>query len=116
MNTYMIPREATDENRFLFFTKESLIFTLVGFIFGVFIKLIVEFFFVSSSSPGWLPYALWGICVVFGGIGYVLGAFNLPESNAFDFLRKAGGEPVYVIVKRIIKFNKRKKIYIYERS
>ena len=49
-------------------------------------------------------------------IAYALGTFKIPESNAFDILKKAGGEPVDVIVKRAINFNKRKKIYIYERG
>lgn len=115
MNTYMIPREATDENRFLFFTKDAAIFTLVGFIIGV--AFIFLFNFICDMfNITWIKYIGWGICVLLCLIGYVLGTFNIPESNAFDILKKTGGESVYTILKRIIKFNKNKKIYIYERS
>lgn len=115
MNTYMIPREATNENRFLFFTQEAAIFTLIGFVCGLFFT---GLFSILSSNLGIpiLSYIGWGICAIFAGIGYCLGTFNLPESTAFDFLKKAGGEPLYVIVKRVIKFKRNRKIYFFERS
>lgn len=115
LNTYIIPREATNENRFLFFSQEALIFTLLGFVCGLFF---VGLFTILASicNTEMLKYIGWGICVLFSGIGYCLGAFRLPESNAFDFLKKAGGESVYTIVKRVIKFKRNRKIYIFERS
>ena len=115
MNTYMIPREATNENRFLCFSQEALIFTLIGFVCGLFF---VGLFFILASlcNLETLKYVGYGICLIFSGIGYCLGAFKLPESTAFDFLTKAGGESAYTIAKRVLKFKRNRKIYIFERS
>jgi len=111
MNTYMIPREATNENRFLFFTPKAAIFSIVAFIIGFLIKCLLEFTGIPVMTVvGWV------ICGILVLIAYALGTFKIPESNAFDILKKAGGEPVDVIVKRVIAFHKRKKIYIYERG
>jgi len=115
MNTYMIPREATNENRFLFFTPQAAIFSLVGFGFGVFF-IIIFGALADSMQNEVLSWVGWGISILFAGIGYVLGTFNIPETTAFDICKKTGGEPAYVIIKRAITFNKRKKIYIYERG
>lgn len=115
MNTYMIPREATNENRFLFFSQEAAIFTLIGGVIGL---VFVGLFQLLASMLGveTLKYIGWGICVLFAVIGYCLGTFKLPETNAFDFLKKAGGESLYTIVKRVLKFRKNRKIYIFERG
>lgn len=111
MNTYMIPREATNENRFLFFTPKAAIFSIVAFIIGYGIKILLNLTGIPEMDVvGWV------ICGILVLIAYALGTFKIPESNAFDILKKAGGEPVDVIVKRAIMFNKRKKIYIYERG
>ena len=115
MNTYMIPREATNENRFLFFTPQAAISTIIGFIIGLCFHFIFDFIADVAQNTVFV-YIGWGICALFAGIGYVLGTFNVPETTAFDICKKTGGEPVYVIIKRAIAFNKRKKIYIYERS
>ena len=111
MNTYMIPREATNENRFLFFSPKAGIFSIVAFIIGYIIKVLLSLTGIQAMTVvGWV------ICGILVLIAYALGTFKIPESNAFDILKKAGGEPVDVIVKRAITFNKRKKIYIYERG
>ena len=111
MNTYMIPREATNENRFLFFSPKALLFSIIAFIIGYCIKLLLNLTQIEAlNMVGWI------ICGILVLIAYILGTFKIPESNAFDILKKAGGEPVDVIVKRAITFNKRKKIYIYERG
>ena len=111
MNTYMIPREATNENRFLFFSPKALLFSLIALVPGGIISLILNQFDNDVvKAVGWI------ICAIFVLIGYILGTFKIPESNAFDILKKAGGEPVDVIVRRAITFNRRKKIYIYERG
>lgn len=115
MNTYMIPREATNENRILFFSPQALIFTLIAFCIGYCIKFIFDFI-GSTAGISWMSIVGWIICGIFALIGYALGTFNIPESNAFDILKKTGGEQVYTIAKRAINFNKRKKIYIYERG
>jgi hypothetical protein len=40
-----------------------------------------------------------------------MGTFKIPETNAFAILKKTGGESVYDIYKRVMKFRKNKKIY-----
>lgn len=112
MNTYMIPREATNENRFLFFTPKAGIFSIIAFIIGYLIKSLLSLLIGGTT----VDIVGWVICGILVLIAYALGTFKIPESNAFDILKKAGGEPVDVIVKRIIAFHKRKKIYIYERG
>ena len=115
MNTYLIPREATNENRFLFLTQEAAIFCLIGFVCGLFF---VGLFTIIADmcEIEMVKYIGWGICAIFVGIGYCLGTFKLPESTAFDFLKKAGGESAFTIVKRVLKFKRNRKIYIFERS
>ena len=115
MNTYLIPREATSENRFLFLTQEAAIFCLIAFVFGLFFVGIFTII-ADTANVSFLKWIGWGICVIFVLIGYCLGTFNLPESTAFDFLKKAGGESAFTIVKRVIKFKRNRKIYIFERS
>ncbi len=115
MNTYMIPREATNENRFLIFTPQAAIFSLIGF--GIGLCFVFIFNFIADMAQNSIAtYIGWGICVLIVLIGYALGTFNIPDTTAFDICRKTGGEPAYVIIKRAVTFNKRKKIYIYERG
>ena len=114
MNTYMIPREATNENRFLFFTPQAAIFSLIGFCIGLCFVFIFNFL-ADSMKNEVLKYVGWGIDLLIAAIGYALGTFNIPETTAFDICKKTGGEPAYIIIKRALTFNKRKKIYIYER-
>lgn len=115
MNTYMIPREATNENRFLFFTPQAALFSLAGFGIGICFVLIFGAL-AEMFQNEILTWVGWGICLLFAAIGYALGTFNIPETNAFDICKKTGGEPMWVIIKRAITFSKRKKIYIYERG
>ena len=114
MNTYMVPREATNENKILFFSTQAFLFTLIALVPGICFKFIFDF--LATAIAPWLKYVGWGICIIFCLIGYALGTFNIPETNAFDFFKKTGGEQAYTIIKRAITFNKRKKIYIYERG
>jgi len=115
MNTYMIPREATNENRFLFFTPQAAIFSLIGFCIGLCFVFIFGFLAAQFANQV-LKYIGWGICLLIALIGYVLGTINMPETTAFEICKKTGGEPIWIIVKRTLTFNKRKKIYIYERG
>ena len=112
----MIPREATNENRILFFSPQALIFTLIAFLIGLIFAKLIFGPIAAISGAKWLEYVGWGICALLSLAGYALGTFNIPESNAFDILKKTGGEQMYTIIKRVITFNKRKKIYIYERG
>ena len=54
------------------------------------------------------------ITAILGLIGFCIGTLKIPESNAFEITRKAGGENLDDIIMRWIKFKKNgKKIYIY---
>lgn len=108
MNTYLIPREMKDENRFLIFSKESLIFVLIGILVGAVIYL--PFYFLSMAVE-WMMYVGVGIWIVIVIIAWALGTFKIPESNAFEILKKTGGDSVFDIIKRVRKFKKNRKIY-----
>lgn len=110
MNTYLIPREMTDENRFFFFTKVSAIFTLVGV--GIGSVLYIPFYLLHKALDiATLNYVGIGILISITIIFWALGTFKIPETNAFSILKKTGGESVYDIFKRVMNFRKNKKIY-----
>ena len=115
MNTYLIPREIGDENKFLFFTKRSLIFTGA---FGALGALIHYFGMrILAEVTGIPELNIAGIVIAFllAGIGYCLGAFKIPELKISAFFKNASGEYLNDIIKRVFVFRKRRKIYIYER-
>lgn len=116
MNTYLIPREIGDENRFLIFTTRSLFFT--GGFGGVGIALHMLLFNPIAQSFGITELKVIGIVVAFilAGIGYCLGTFKIPELKIAAFFKNASGEYLNDIIKRVFSFRKRRKIYIYERG
>ena len=110
MNTYLIPREMEDENRFFIFSKVSAIFTLIGV--GVGSVLYIPFYILYSAlNYAWINYIGITILAVIALIFWAMGTFKIPETNAFSFLKKTGGESVYDIFKRVVNFRKNKKIY-----
>lgn len=110
MNTYLIPREMNDENRFLFFTKVSAIFTLVGV--GIGSVLYIPFYiFYKALNIAMINYIGIAILIIVSVAFWALGTFKIPEINAFAIFKKTGGESVYDILKRVWKFRKSKKIY-----
>ena len=110
MNTYLIPREMEDENRFLIFSKMSGIFSLIGV--GIGTVLGIPFFILGSglgvAAFNYIGYTIVAIITI---IFWAMGTFKIPEINAFAFFKKTGGESVYDIYKRVMKFRKTKKIY-----
>ena len=52
------------------------------------------------------------ILAIFALLGYVAGAFKIPTIVGLPVTKKIGGESIYEIVLRYIKFNKNRKIYI----
>lgn len=109
MGSYLIPGTVKGETRILtFFTPKSFLFTLVGAVFGVVIFLVLK-----AIGLGILGGILLAVIAL---ISFIVGAVKVPESNAFRVLKRIGGEHLDDIVLRMIKFNKDKKIYIYERS
>ena len=59
---------------------------------------------------GWV---LLGICAA---IGFVVGQVKIPESNAFSLFKKTGGEYVRDVIMKYIRFQKTKKIYLYDET
>jgi hypothetical protein len=58
----------------------------------------------------------WVILALFGLIGFTVGQIKIPDSNAFDILKKTGGEHIDEVIFKAIKFNKNKKIYTYDKG
>lgn len=57
------------------------------------------------------------ITLIFAAIGFVIGTFKIPESNAFEITKKAGGEPIDQTILRYIRFKQKKnKIYLYTKE
>ena len=48
---------------------------------------------------------------IFALLGYVIGAFKIPTIVGLPVTKKIGGESIYEIILRYIKFNKNRKIY-----
>lgn len=106
--SYFVPRNVKGESRILYiFTMKSFIFTVVFGLVGLFIGYIVGSIIDISLIVKII------IIGVFGGIGYVIGAFKIPDSPAMGPLRKAGGEYLSDILFRILTFGSKKKIYVY---
>lgn len=104
MGTYQIPRNYKGETRILvIFTVKSLITTLAGA--GIGFLFWAMFAIVGLKKVGTI------ILAVFAVIGYIVGAFKIPTIVGLPVTKKIGGESIYEIVLRYIKFNKNRKIY-----
>lgn len=103
---YNIPRNTKGEGRFfLIFSGKALVvtivFALMAYIFFYFIGLMFNSKMVALIAAG-----------VAGLIGFAITSFKIPESNNFELTRKTGGEYIYQIIIRYIKFKMQKnKIY-----
>ena len=99
MGTYNLPRNVKGEGRILFiFSTKALIYTIVGIGIGM---------------------TLIGVIIIalFGLIGFSLGTFKVPNSNAFKITKEAGGENLDDVIKRYIKFKiSKNKIYTYQKQ
>lgn len=106
--TYGVPRSAKGESRILYiFTIKSLAITLV---FGAVGWLITSGIEMIVSLSLILKIIIIGL---FGGIGFVVGAANIPDNPIMGPLQKAGGEQILDILIRLVTFKGKKKIYIY---
>ncbi len=110
MNSYNIPRNVKGEGRILFvFSTKALIYTSVGMLIGTL------FYFIFSA----LEMAMLGFLFIlaFGGIGFVVATFKVPDTTAFEFTKKTGGENIDDVIKRYVKFKMQKgKIYIFDKD
>lgn len=109
--SYVIPRDTKGEGRILMiFTKKSFLWTVICAFVGL-----VTIYPICAIFGA----ALIGLvgALVFGLIGFAIGALKMPNSQNFEIFRKTGGEDIDEIILRLLKFKKRgKKIYLYYRG
>ena len=106
--SYYVPRSAKGETRILYvFTLKSFVTTLIIGGIGAIIAFIINSIFELSI------FAIIFIIIPFAGIGFVIGAFSIPDVPIMGPLQKAGGENILDIIMRLVSFRKKKKIYIY---
>ena len=109
MGTHLIPREVDGDARILLiFTPKGFIGTLAGLFIGVIFFSIANIF--KATIVGWVLLA---ICA---GLGFTIGQVKIPESNAFSLFKKTGGEYIKDIIMKYIRFQKTKKIYLYDET
>lgn len=106
--SYVIPRNTKGEGRILMiFTRKSFLWTIISASIGL-VTIYPICAILGASLIG-----LVGI-LIFGLIGFAIGALKMPNSQNFEILRKTGGEDIDEILLRLLKFKKRgKKIYLY---
>lgn len=108
MQVHEIPREYKGEGRILYiFSTKALIFTAAAATIGVPFFLILKMF--GFTIAGLI------VMLLFALIGFSIGTFKVPESQAFSITRKTGGERIEDVIRRWIKFKKKKnRIYIFK--
>ena len=110
MATHYIPRNVKGEGRILMiFSVKALIYTAVGAGIGL-----LFYFLLKMFNLGYIGFA---IILLFGVIGFVIGTVKVPETTAFKFTQKVGGENIDDVILRAIKFKMNKnRIFIYDRK
>ncbi len=111
MGTYNIPRNTKGEGRILMiFSTKALIFTAIGAGLG-FILWKMIFTPIKMSFIGLI------VMIALALIGFAIATFKIPDSDAFEITKNAGGLNIDEIIIRLIKFkaNPNRK-YIYKRE
>ena len=110
MGTYNLPRNVKGEGRILYiFSTKALLYTFVGVAIGFFFYLIL-----SAIGLDFIAFIIMG---VFGLLGFIIATFKVPESSAFSITKNTGGENIYDVIKRAIKFKMQKnRVYVYKTS
>lgn len=108
MQTYEVPRNYKGEGRILYiFSYKALIYTTIGAGIGLLFYFLLKM--LGFSTAGLIVIAMLGL------IGFAIGTFKIPETNAFNFTKKVGGENIDDVIIRLVKFKKNNnKIYIYK--
>ncbi len=108
MATHYIPRDVKGEGRILMvFSVKALIYTAVGAGIGL-----IFYFIASMFKIKFLGFAM---ILILGLIGFGIGTLKVPNSTAFGFTQKVGGENLDDVIMRAIKFKLNKnKIYVHE--
>ena len=105
MGTHLIPRDVEGEGRILIiFTMQGLIGTLIGFGVGVIFYNI--FAAIGAGVVGWV------VLGIFALLGFAIGQVSVPDTNAMPLFKKVGGEAIWKVIMRYIKFKQTKKIYV----
>lgn len=110
MQIHEIPRDYRGESRILYiFSTKALMYTAIGAVPGI-----ILYFLLKMFNMGLVGIM---ITIFFGLIGFVIGTFKIPDSRKFKFTEKTGGENIDEIIKRTIKFKKKKnRIYVYKKE
>ena len=91
----------------MIFTTKSLIYTVATGAFG----LIFYYIFASLLGITWLGI---GLTILFALVGFIIGTFRIPDTNAMEITRKLGGEEIDKAFLRWWKFKKKGNvIYTY---
>ena len=105
---YNIPRNVKGEGRILFvFSTKALIYTAIGAGIGLVIS-----WLLSMMGLGAIRYVF---LIALALIGFGIGTLKVPNTTAFEFTRKTGGENLDDVIMRWIKFKfkNKNKIYVY---
>ena len=109
MGTYGLPRNVKGEGRILFvFTTKALFYTSIGAAVGL-----IFYFLLNFIGLGFIGIIL---SVIFGGVGFIIGTFKIPDTNSFELARKAGGENIDEVISRVIKFKAKKNLIYVNKS
>ena len=110
MNTYFIPRNTKGEGRILYiFSIKALIYTVVGALIGF-----IVYWMLKMLNMGVVGII---IMIVLALLGFLIGTVKIPDSNAFELTRQAGGLAIDEIIVRYFKFkSQKKKIYVYKQE
>lgn len=105
MGTHLIPRDVEGEGRILIiFTLQGLIGTLIGIGIGfIFYNILAS---AGAAVVGWIVIGL------LGTIGFTIGQVKVPDTNAMPLFKKVGGESIWKVIVRFVKFRQSKKIYV----
>ncbi|MBO5178761.1 MAG: hypothetical protein J6B87_00215 [Clostridia bacterium] len=105
MGTHLIPRDVEGEGRILIiFTVQGLIGTLIGAGIG--------FVFYNICAMAGATIVGWILIGLFGLLGFIIGQAKVPDTNAMPLFKKVGGESIWKVIVRFVKFKQSKKIYI----
>ena len=108
MQSYYIPRNYKGEGRILYiFSTKAIIYTAIGIAIGLLFYFI--FNLIGLTTIGII------ITIIFGGIGFIIATFKVPELKNFEITKKTGGENIDDVIKRWFLFRKKKnRVYVYK--
>ena len=108
MQSYYITRNYKGEGRILYiFSTKAIIYTAIGIAIGLLFYFI--FNLIGLTTIGII------ITIIFGGIGFIIATFKVPELKNFEITKKTGGENIDDVIKRWVLFKKKKnRVYVFK--